>query len=320
MATKKKKRAKKYAAVVALAGGGKSTKKQAKTHLSDFIESVDGEILWVIPQGDDVAKPYAMVADFLWEEEARYILVTDEDFEDEDWTKNAERVVEADDDIYTAALTEAAEVEADEKILVILLDEDHEGDVELVESAMDAGMKCLDLSSGLIELEEVVEEDDDDEEDEPDEELDEEEPVIEIPAKIQKLIDAGKAEEAGIAFSEKFSSDEVRALADDLGVPYKKGVWAKTIGKDIAEKLHGGDEETEEAKVEVVEGEVAEEPLTGEGEPEERLTQSVDQDMAMANPYVSPSDVIHAAAHVAGQKGAVEAGKFLDLLKKQGLI
>lgn len=345
----KKKRSKKYAAVVALAGGGKVTKKQAKTHLSDFIESVDGEILWVIPVSDDTPKPLAMVSDFLWEEEARYVLVVDEDGADEDWTENAERVVEADEDIYAAAIAEAGEADADDNRLIIILDEDSDDDVDLVEAAMDAGLSCYDLASGLAELDEVVEEDDDDdeaedaeEESEPEEadedEGDEEDDVteIELPAKTQKLLDKGDAKGAALKLAEEFSSNDVRKLADKVGVEYEKGVWAKTIAKDIIDRLvhEDGDDEPEEApepeekpkkksskKASKPEPEPEEEvkyPDTDEGDP--RLSEGGGETVMAAPVTLHPAEVLHVLASITNAHDLKTAKDFHKFAKDQGLI
>ena len=331
----KKKRSKKYAAVVALAGEGKVTKKQAKTHLSDFIESVDGEILWVIPVSDDVSKPLSMVSDFLWEEEARYVLVTDEEGADEDWTENAESVVEADEDIYAAAIAEAGEADADDKRLIIILDEDSDDDVNLVEAAMDAGLSCYDLTSGLAELDEVVEEDDDEEdaeeeaepEDADEEEGDEEDDVaeeIELPAKTQKLFDKGDAEGAALKLAEEFSSNDVRKLADQIGVEYEKGVWAKTIAKDIIEKLTYEEEPEEEVEPEPEEkpkkksSKKASKPEPEvEAEPEPEDTVAMTQAAPMS---VHPEAVLNVLTAITNAHDLKTAKDFYKFAKDQGLI
>ena len=344
-----KKRAKTYAAVVAVAGAGTVTKKQAKTHLSDFIEAVDGEILWVLPIGADVTKSLTMVFDFLWAEEARYVLVTDEDGADQDWVDNAESVVEAEDTV-TAALEVVAENDAEDKRVIFLLDEEHEGDLDLLESAMDAGLKCLDLGAGLAELEveDGDEEDEPEEEDtgdEPDEDEESEEVVeVELPPKVQKLLDKGDAEGAALQLAEEFSSSEVRELADEVGVTYKKGAWAKTIAKDIIDAMISGEapeeeaEEPEEAPEPAPEKKIRKRTPKAEAAPEppvedqsegEMLDASgvgtpVTGELAVVNPQYEADryrvELIGAAAHVAGQKGATEAKKFLQALSEFGLL
>lgn len=344
----KKKRARTYAAVVAVAGAGTVTKKQAKTHLSDFIEAVDGEILWVLPIGADVTKSLTMVFDFLWAEEARYVLVTDDDGADQDWVDNAEVVVEA-EDTYSAALEVVAENPAEDKRVIFLLDEEHEGDLDLLESAMDAGLKCLDLGAGLAELEveDGDEEDEPEEEDagdEPEDEESEEVVEVELPPKVQKLLDKGDAEGAALQLAEEFSSSEVRELADEVGVTYKKGAWAKTIAKDIIDAMVSGEapeeeaEEPEEApepapekktrkrtpKAEATPEPAAEDQSAGELLDATGVGTPVTGELAAVDPQYTADryrvELIGAAAHVAAQKGAAESKKFLQALAEFGLL
>ncbi|MFN2347130.1 MAG: hypothetical protein ABR616_15635 [Dermatophilaceae bacterium] len=297
-----------------------------------------------------------MVADFLWEEEARYVVVVDVDFEDEDWTENAERVVEA-EDIYAGVIAEVAEAEGESKTVIFILDEELDSDLELLESAMDAGLECLDLASGLAKLD--VQDSDEEDEVEPEEDADEDDEEeamaeVELPPGTQKLIDAGEFEDAGLKLAEELTSPKVRKLADEVGVTYEKGVWAKTIAADIIAKLFPESVEEEVAedvtdepqeaaeeaedvpevddtpkpkkraskKQEPVEEPATDEGvLTGLGDDDPRLAQSMAQE-----PTISVSDArfreiaIINAAHVAGAKGTGEAGKFLDLLKSHGLL
>lgn len=350
----------KYAAVVGLVGSGKVTVKAAKSHLSDFIErfSEDGEILWVLPDTEDVTKSLTAVKNFLWEEEATYVLVSDGTFGDDDWTDNAKTVVEVEtEDVYASLVTEVSGYEAENLAVIFILDEDHDGDVELLEAASSEGLTCYDLTAGLNELEledaeeEATEEDEDvAEEVESAEEVEDEEEAEEgdtapaIPEKVQALIDKGKVEQAAAKLTEAMDRDELADLSDQLGVGAKtKGVWAKTIAKNIVEYLspEGDEPEAEEepeekpaAKKKTRKTKAEKKATEPEPEVEDEVVAIIDEtgpdantgggELAQVDPNFEAlrlrAEVISASSYVAGQKGADEAGKYIAVLKKAGLL
>ena len=327
-----KKRAK-LAAVAALLGGGEVPKKAAKAHLSDFIESVDGEVLWILPAGDDTTKALDAAVDILYTDEVRYVLVTDNlDAVDEELRDEADRVVEV-EDLHSGVLAELLETSAEAKTAIFILDEELESDLELLSGAGSAGVECLDLASGLAKLE--VDEVEDDEpsgesEDEPDEESDDEpeaedEPaeldgVERLPEEVRELLKSGSLEDAGLKLAELLSAKEIRTLADGLGVGYEKGVWAKTIAKDIIDALIYNSEPVEDQSEDLPDAEPAESArkfLTRVAKEEGSLNRAKADPTPPTSVPVHPEAVINAVTQVAVHRGVEEAGEFLDLIQER---
>ena len=332
-----KKRAK-LAAVAALLGGGEVPKKAAKAHLSDFIESVDGEVLWILPAGDDTTKALDAAVDILYTDEVRYVLVTDNlDAVDEELRDEADRVVEV-EDLHSGVLAELLETSAEAKTAIFILDEELESDLELLSEAGGAGVECLDLASGLAKLE-VDEVEDDEPSDEPEDDGDEEsddepedepepapsapveaeptelEGVERLPEEVQELLKSGSPEDAGLKLAELLSAKEIRTLADGLGVGYEKGVWAKTIAKDIIDSLiysEGEDEPVEDQSADLPDAEPAE-PVKVEGS----LNRAKADPTPPTSVPIHPEVVISAVTQVAVHRGVAEAGEFLDLIQER---
>lgn len=330
MATRKRKNKPNYAAVIGLVGAGKVSIKSAKSHLSDFIEAQDGEILWVLPHTADSTKSMEKVKDFLWDEDAKYALVSDGTDEDEDWEENAQTVVEVEEDPYAALVTEVAGYEAETLAVMFILDEEHDADLELLDAAQAEGLQCFDLASGVTELELT------DVEDEPEEETAADEEAVEsseapIPDDIQKVIDKGNFAKAGEMLADRLGNDGVKDLAAEFGLEIKKGTWAKNIGKAIAEHV-GGDteEEPEEAEEEDPKPKSKKKAKTEKAEPVktepdiEKDVTEVAEELAVAAPAMAGDfarhDLVSWVAQVAIAQGVAEAREFYTFLRDENLV
>ena len=365
-AAKRKRTPKSYAAVAAVSGAGKATPKQLTAAVTEFIESVDGEILWVLPDGDNT-KSVDRVVDFLWDEQASFVLVTDDADElEDDFRDGAEDVVEVDetsevDEELVTQVVERADGDT-EKFILLVLDPEHEGDQTILGAAFDAGLTALDLSSGLIRLEEAEDDDgedaapeseeqdapddDDDDDDAPD--VPEDAPVTKLPDEAREAFNDGNYEVAADALAEALKGPKIKKLAAELGVAVEKGQWAKTIAVNIIDKLAGTatvDEPREDAEDAPAKEEpkkraprkqrgsketedVASPPATSE-ETQHAIVTYDAENVAKEAPattsqgrefaYALKVEVIRAAAYVAGQKGTVEAKKFLDALETRAL-
>lgn len=339
MAGRKRKK-QSYAAVIGLVGSGTVSIKSAKSNLSDFIEAQDGEILWVLPHTADATKSLAKVKDFLWDENANYALVSDATDEDEDWEENAQTVVEVDENVEAALITEVAGYEVDTLAVLFILDEEADADLELLDAAQGEGLKCFDLSSGITELElaeveDVAEAEEDDESDAVDEDDAEEEAEVRdeppFSEKVQKFIDKGNYVRAGEKMAEELGSDGVKELADEFGLEFKKGTWAKNIGKGIAEYLGGAtdddadpveDEEVEEAPApkakkskKSTKAEPDEEPEPVTEEQIEKASETLkDRPVAAEAPSLHDADLIYFLAQIAASQGTAEAKAFYTFI------
>lgn len=324
MATRKRKNKPNYAAVIGLVGAGKVSIKSAKSHLSDFIEAQDGEILWVLPHTADSTKSMEKVKDFLWDEDAKYALVSDGTDEDEDWEENAQTVVEVDEDPYAALVTEVAGYEAETLAVMFILDEEHDADLELLDAAQAEGLQCFDLASGVTELELTDVEDEPEEETAADEEAAEESSEAPIPDDIQKVIDKGNFAKAGEMLADRLGNDGVKDLAAEFGLEIKKGTWAKNIGKAIAEHVSGDAEEEPEAEVEVTEVEPekpAKKTKKKSRAAADETVQDVPTEKAAAMPVtVDRRELVHLIASVASAQGVPAAKEFYKFIQSENLV
>lgn len=332
-----------YAAVIGLVGSGTVSIKSAKSNLSDFIEAQDGEILWVLPHTADVTKSVAKVKDFLWDENANYALVSDATDDDEEWEENAQSTVDVEDDVFATLVTEVTGYEAETLAIMFILDEESDDDLELLDAAQAQGLKCFDLASGITELElaeideeEAAEEDDESEDADEDDESDAPEVRDEPPfsAKVQKFIDKGNFARAGEEMAEELGPDGVKELADEFGLEFKKGTWAKNIGKGIAEYLGGAagdggdpveeDEEVEEApapkakkkskKAAEPAPEVDEEPEPVTEEQLEKAADTLRPNAEAPARALHDADLIYFLAQIAASQGTAEAKAFYTFI------
>lgn len=347
MAKKTKSKTKKkpsYAAVVGLVGSGSVPIKSAKANLSDFIEAQDGEILWVLPHTADNSKSIEKVMEFIWNEDAKFALVSDGTDDDEEWEENAQStvVVPDDADVYANLVTEVAGYKAENLIVMVILDEENSDDLDLIDAAASEGLTTLDLASGLSEIEiETVEEEPEEAEDDDDTSDEDEsdagvhtEPLFSD--KVQKLIDKGNFSKAGEKMADELGNDGVKKLAEEFGLDVKKGAWAKTVGAAIAEHLGsaaGDGDEIEEA--EEVEEKPAKKPKDKKSKPskkaeevEEETVKDEDVDSEVVTEAASNGEpewyakvrTLELLAGVASAQGVPAAKEFYTFAKAKGLI
>lgn len=322
---------------VGLVGSGKLAKKAIKQHLSDFIEAQDGPVTWYFPLEEDTPKALSDAVDELFTQEATYVLVTD-GTSDDDLEEHAESIVEV-ESAQSGVISELVTAPGESKTLIILLDEDTEGDLDLLEHAAEEKLKTLDLCHGLqeIELEDASEEEPEEEEEEDD--ADEDGP--ELPAKVQKAIDKGDRDKA-IDELKKLDREEILEFAEALEFDPEefKGKHAKTIAASVVDYILSGlegDEPEDEPEDEDVpeEEEEAPAPKRGRGrkasaaaepedEPEEAEPEPEAEDAAAmtrsAPMSVHPSDVLHVLASITNAHDLKTAKDFHKFAKEQGLL
>ena len=316
---------------VGLAGSGKVPKKAAKEHLSEFMEAQDSEILWVLPYSTEVPKSAQAVVDFLWEEGAKYILVSDGTAEDGDLEEASSEVIEADEDAHVdeAVLDALLNTEAGEQSLIFLLDENSEADVALVEAAVEHGVVARDLCMGnqVLDVQDAdeapAEEAEDAEEDEPEEE-EETYGLDAIPDEITDLINDGEFAEAGERLASDLGKDRVKELGAELGLDFKPNAWAKKVGEKIARHLAGDSEEEPEpepkaAKKKSTKKKTEPKDETPEKEPEQ---DTEDRQLVAAAPMNGRAnvDLLHILAAVTNASGVDEAREFLKFIREENLV
>lgn len=349
---RRSKREKNVPVAVGLAGSGKMPKKAMKEHLSEYIEAQDSEILWVLPYTDSTTKPLQNVMDFLWDEDAKFALVSDGTAEDEELEDAAEYLIEADDAAETSVVAHLAEMAADKKALILLLNEDDDADTDLAADAAEKDIQTFDLCSGMNEIE-VRDEDDVPEEEaeeeaaeEPEEaaEETEEEPgneVVEldstalsrVPESVMSLVVDDELDAAAGKLQAELSKNEIKTLADEVGLEIPKGQWAKTTAQQlvgiIADSGVEAPEVPDEAEVEAeVEAspEPPEEPVAARPpsprRPPEEASNTAEDVPVKTNGYapLRGRDVVDILAQITMAKGTAEAKKFYEFLTESELV
>lgn len=333
---------------VGLVGAGTASAKSIKQELSGFIEAQDTEITWVFPLSEDTPKPLQTAVEFLYEEGASYVLIDDGTTEDADLTENAQEVVEA-EDAQAGVVAYIAKAEG-ESLLVILLDEEHDGDYDLLTATSDEGIRIKDLASAMIEIDFVDVEGADDAEDEAEgDEGDGDDPAdsdaLGLPEDAAAAIEAGDVEGA-VDILKELSKSDLAEIAEGLGLEVAKGQHRKTIADDIVGYLVSGvqspsdeddDSEVTEEVVDVAEVEAEVKPARKGRQPAAEGSGTANVSLPLAkveetvkdpdvptqnNGYVAErnrAEVLHALATVAAAKGAAESEKFLKVLQDANL-
>jgi hypothetical protein len=335
---------------VGLVGAAKPKISQVKAAVVSFLKEVPGDVTWVLPWTEDSTKILRETLDYVYEQDAQYILVTDGTLErDEELFEDARRVIEVEDRVYEQVV---AELEDEGSHLLHLFDEDHKQDIQLVELALSLGATVQDLAQGLAP---ITFHDDGEEEPEPKPKPKKktrrsakaEEPAEapkrsrrakdegetpEPPEAFLEAVEAGDVEAAVDALLEGLSSPDIRALAALHEVEVAKGAWSKTVARDIAEKLitpaseDDGDEEPGE-DVEVPEDapeespEVASEP-SKEPPVEEERPRDVAPDVLSAGSRQKATarhELRNILVHVATARGVEEARELYDFLVAEDL-
>lgn len=344
-------RSKRKTTAVGLVGSGKVTAAAAKQHLSDFVESQDTELVWILPFSDGNSKPLDATIDFLYNESASYVLVSDETIEDKDLEENATEIVviEEGEDVQTAVVAYAAEADAAAGV-VILLDEDSDDDLDLAEAAATAELKVFDLSSGMSEVE-LADVDDDETSSESDEDAPgdaDDDAGADTPAEMpDDVLEALNAKDAKTATNllKVLDREDLVELAEDAGLVVEKGIHRKTIAENLVGLLldaPSGDPEPEEEPEEppkrtrkakdpepepeedAAEDEVPDQEVK-HPDPEETATPTSGQITGLKSdprqpPVFTGADLIWALQSIAIEKGVAESKKFLQLLRDEGLV
>lgn len=340
-------RSKRTPAPVALVGGGELSEKALKQHLSDFVESQSGEILWVVPFSENSSKTFDAALDFLVEEGASYRVVSDDTLEDADLEKySAEWTVHQGEDAHALAVQGVAEAETNLGVL-LLLDEKLDSDLDLLQLAANAGLAVFDVCAGLqrIELETsdaAAAPEAGEPEETPAEVAEPSTPAVGgMPEEALDAINAGETADA-VNVLKALSKDDLVALAEAQGLegpgdskdPWK-GIHRKTIAADIVDLLS-------QASADVPAEETDEEPAAAPEEPqkpkkkstrrttpektpepvEERSEAPVQKEgqLAPVRDVEVPTRVIEMLAYVAAQQGTEDAEKFYSFLKSEGLL
>ena len=345
-------RSKRKVLAAGVVGAGKTSAKAMKQHLSDFIESQDSEITWVLPFTEENSKTMEQVIDFLYNEEATYELVADGSVEDDDLYGYSSEFIELEEgeDSHMGVIARVAEHDESAGVL-ILLDESLDADLDFVEAAQEEKLDVFDLCTALapLTLEDASTPDNegDSAEDAIAAETDEDAPSaagVDIPDDVLAAVSAGEPDEA-VTLLKALDKDDLVELAEDAGLagptdgddPWK-GIHRKTIAAEIVGVLSEGasddgpaeedDEPEEEApkpkRRESKRGTSAKvnapEPEDEPGAPvvvEEKLAQSANQN---GRPRLDPHHLVGVLSNVYIEKGLAETKKFYGLLEEKELV